>query len=259
VDAELNRAIDWLKGQKIEGVILTADFHLSTQMVGADTNEFYPAMENAEAGIAISRDWSATARRLHDEFKTSVGFVNGKRALGGMLELMTHCHYLVAVDSAQLGFPEVTLPVVPGMEGCHWPFRKADKKNWPELHRLLLEGRPVNAGDALGWLVDYAGSLDESIQTAWKIAVGGDHGIKRREFADAPLEGVDKTLPSLSAAGSPGMEAGRKAIVEAIRASTAVPVGEALDLQAGHSGRFMTSKSCRKGVVGTLYQKTVKI
>jgi enoyl-CoA hydratase/carnithine racemase len=259
VDAELNRAIDWVKGQKIDGVILSGDFHLSTQMVGADTNEFYPAMENAEAGIAISRDWSATARRLHEEFKRSVGFVSGKRALGGMLELMTHCHYLVAVDTAELGFPEVTLPVVPGMEGCHWPLRKAGKKDWPKLLELLLEGRPVEARDALGWLVDYAGSLDESIQTAWKIASGGDHGIKRRDFADGALVGVDKALPSLSAAGSPGMEAGRKAIVEAVRASCSATVGDALELQAGHSGRFMTSKSCLKGVVGSLYQKTVKI
>ena len=31
-------------------VILTGDFHLSTQMVGADTSEFYPALEDAEAG-----------------------------------------------------------------------------------------------------------------------------------------------------------------------------------------------------------------
>ena len=68
----------------------------------------------------MSRRWSATARRLHDEFAVSVGVVNGKRCLGGMLELMMHCHVLIAVEGAQLGMPEVTLPVVPGMEGCHW-------------------------------------------------------------------------------------------------------------------------------------------
>ena len=42
VDDELNRAIDWLKGAGVENVIVTGDFHLSTQMVGADTSEFYP-------------------------------------------------------------------------------------------------------------------------------------------------------------------------------------------------------------------------
>ena len=126
VDAELNRAVDWLKAAGIERVILTGDFHLAAQLVGADTSNFFPALEDTDAGFAVSNDWSKTARRLNDEFAVSVGFINGKRCLGGMLELMSHCHYLVAVDDAAMGFPEVTLPVVPGMEGCHWPFRRTD-------------------------------------------------------------------------------------------------------------------------------------
>jgi enoyl-CoA hydratase/carnithine racemase len=258
VDAEMNRAIDWLKAAGVESVIVTGDFHLSTQMVGADTNEFFPAMENAEAGIAISRDWSATARRLNGEFKTSIGFVNGKRALGGMLELLTHCHFLIAVGDADLGFPEVTLPVVPGMEGCHWPFRKADKQHWPELMRLLLEGRPVKARDAAGWLVDYAGSMDESIQTVWRLANGTD-GMKRRPLADGKLEGVEKSAPRLKAADTPLIQAGRKAILDCIRDSCGATLAEAIGLQSRHSGNFMTEKACLKGVVGSMYQKTVKI
>ena len=153
VDAELNRAIDWLEAAGIHSVIVTGDFHLSTQLVGADTSDFYPALENAEIGFQIARDWSRTARRLDSEFKTSVGFVNGKRCLGGCLELMLHCHYLVAVDDVQFGMPEVTLPVVPGMEGCHWSFRKRSKPgDWPKLLQMLMTGRPVRASEAVGWL-----------------------------------------------------------------------------------------------------------
>ena len=117
VTEELNRAIDWLKAAKIERVILGPDFHLSTQMVGADTTEFFPALETTEAGESLSARWSATARRLHTEFQTSVAVITGKRCLGGMLELATHCHFVVATNGTSLGFPEVTLPVVPGMEG----------------------------------------------------------------------------------------------------------------------------------------------
>jgi enoyl-CoA hydratase/carnithine racemase len=260
VDAELNRAIDWLQAAGVSSVVLTGDFHLSTQMVGADTNEFYPALTDEEKGVAISRDWSATARRLHDGFKTSIGFVNGKRALGGMLELLTHCHHLVAVGDAALGFPEVTLPVVPGMEGCHWPFRKAAREDWPKLLGLLLEGRPVKARDAVGWLVDYAGSLDESIQTVWRLANGnGTDGLPRREFADGALQGVVDAVPELSEAGNPLMEAGRRAIVDCIRESCAAPLAEAIDVQSRHSGGFMTSKECMKGSVGAMYQKTVLV
>jgi enoyl-CoA hydratase/carnithine racemase len=259
VDAELNRAIDWLRGEKIERVVVTGDFHLATQMVGADTADFYPAMTDEAAGVAISADWSRTARRLNDDFEVSVGLVNGKRALGGMLELLMHCHYLAAVDGAELGMPEVTLPVVPGMEGCHWPFRKAPREHWPRLLELLLNGRSVRATEAVGWLADFAGSLDETLQTAYSIASGGERDFERRALEDGALDGVVETVPELVAAASPEMEAGRRAILDTIRAATSATVGEALDIQAKHSGGFMTGDACRRGVIGTAWKKTVLV
>ena len=39
--------------------------------------------------------------------------------------------------------PEVTLPVVPGMEGCHWQFRKVQTSDYGKLFDLLLTGKPV--------------------------------------------------------------------------------------------------------------------
>jgi len=259
VNAEMNRAIDWLKAEGIDRVIVTGDFHLTTQLTGADTGDFFPAMEDAEMGVAIAKGWSETARRLHGEFAVSVGFVNGKRALGGMLELLMHCHHLVAADDASLGMPEVTLPVVPGMEGCHWPFRRVAKEHWPRLLSFLLEGRAVRAPKALDWLVDFAGPLEEAIAVAWNTASGTDGGVPPREFADGALSGVADTVPPLGPAADPGMEAGREAILATIKGSTAVPLSQALDVQARHSGDFMTTKACLGGVIGGMYKKTVKI
>ncbi len=54
VDAELNRAIDWLAAEKIDRVIITGDFHLASQMVGADTSEFFGALSDAASGTAIA-------------------------------------------------------------------------------------------------------------------------------------------------------------------------------------------------------------
>jgi enoyl-CoA hydratase/carnithine racemase len=259
VDAELNRAIDWLHSEKIERVIVTGDFHLATQMVGADTADFYPAMTDAAAGEAVAAGWSRTARRLHDDFKVSVGLVNGKRCLGGMLELLMHCHYLVAVDGADLGMPEVTLPVVPGMEGCHWPFRRAAAEHWPQLLGLLLEGRSEKASETVGWLADFVGGLDDALQIAYMVASGGDHGLTQRALEDGGLDGVVEAVPDLAAAGSPEMETGRKAILDTVRAATSATLGEALEIQARHSGGFMTSDSCRRGVIGTAWKKTVLV
>ena len=259
VDAELNRAIDWLKSENIDRVIVSGDFHLATQMVGADTADFYPAMTDEAAGVAIAYGWSRTVRRLHTDFAVSVGLVNGKRCLGGMLELMMHCHYLVAVDGAELGMPEVTLPVVPGMEGCHWPFRRMARKHWPQFLSLVLEGRSAKASDTVGWMADFVGSLDDVLQIAYTVASGGDHGLSRRELDETALDGVVEAVPDLAAAAGPEMEAGRRAILDTIRAATSTTLFEALEIQAKHSGGFMTGDACRQGVIGTAWKKTVLV
>jgi len=259
VDAELNRAIDWLKAEKIEQVIVTGDFHLATQMVGADTSEFFPALKDADKGLEISSSWSMTARRLNDEFKVSVGFINGKRCLGGMLELLMHCHFVVCAEDGSLGMPEVTLPVVPGMEGCHWPFRKARSEDWPKLLKLLLTGRSVAAGDAVGWLIDFAGPMNESLQTAWKLASGGGKGpVPRREVVTDTLKGIPTDI-DLPDSGNPATEAARKAIMECIQHSCGSPLSEALAVQAKHSANFMSSRFCQQGVIGSEGTKVMNV
>ncbi len=259
VDAELNRALDWLRAEGIERVIVTGDFHLSTQMIGADTADFFPALEEEEEGFRLCSAWSRTARRLDEEFHTSVGVVNGKRCLGGLLELMVHCHYLVAVDSARLGMPEVTLPVVPGMEGCHWPFRKSRPEDWPRVLGMLLSGRTVRASEAVGWLIDYAGPLEETLAMAWRMAKGEADAPARRALETGALEGVPREVADLSVDGGPIGEAAVRAIVECVQGACGIPVGEALERQARHSAGFLAGPVCRKGEVGSQYAKTVVV
>jgi len=256
VDAELNRAIDWLKADGIGKVIVTGDFHLSTQMLGADTSEFFLALDDVEEGRRVAATWSATARRLYDEFSMSVGFVNGKRCLGGFLELLLHCHYLVAAEDAVLGMPEVTLPVVPGMEGCHWAFRKTSRAQWPKLVKMLLGGEPVRAKHAVGWLIDYSGSMQESLQTAWSLASGKAAGLTMRKLETGPLEGIpaDAAVPVTF---NPATEAARQAILHSIRTSCGVPLSESLDVQAKHSAGFTVTSFCREGSIGAEHLKTM--
>jgi enoyl-CoA hydratase/carnithine racemase/3-hydroxyacyl-CoA dehydrogenase len=258
VNLEMNRAIDWLKKEGIERVIVTGDFHLSTQLVGADTSDFFPALEKEEIGFNISKGWSQTARRLHNQFKVSVGFINGKRCLGGMIELFTHCHYLVSIDGADLGMPEVTLPVVPGMEGCHWPLRKARPGDWPKLLNLLLQGRPVKAKESVGWLVDYAGSLEDALKVTWKIVTDGDHGLEMRKLEEGALKNVPKEISGLTP-GDAATEAARKAILQNVLSSCGTTISEALDIQAKHSAGFMSGTYCQKGSIGAEYTKTMAL
>jgi enoyl-CoA hydratase/carnithine racemase len=258
VDAELNRAIDWLKAEAVANVIVTGDFHLSTQMLGADTSEFYSALDDVNEGRRVAATWSATARRLHNEFKVSVGVVAGKRCLGGFLELLMHCHYLVAVEAATLGMPEVTLPVVPGMEGCHWPFRKAHPDQWPKLVRMLLTGAPAEAEDAVGWLIDYAGPIQDSLVTAWNLASGGSTGVTMRKLDEGVLAEIPADV-GVSVSENPATEAARKAIMQSIKDSCSATLLEALDIQANHSADFTASSSCRTGSIGADRARTMMV
>jgi 3-hydroxyacyl-CoA dehydrogenase len=196
---------------------------------------------------------------LNDDFKVSVGFVNGKRCLGGMLELMMHCHYLVAAEGADLGMPEVTLPVVPGMEGCHWMFRKSASEHWPKALYLLLSGMTVKANKTVGWLVDYTGSIEESLQTVWQIATESEHGIRRRPVADGAVTGVPTEVNGLSAPDGELAEAARKAISDTVQHSCGATLSDALAVQTRHSAEFMTSKACHQGQIGSEYLKTMGV
>ena len=259
VDIELNRAMDWLKAEGIARVIVSGDFHLSTQMVGADTSEFFGALDSVKEGHRVAETWSRTARRLHDDFKMSVGFVNGKRCLGASLELLMHCHALVAVEDAVLGMPEVTLPIVPGMEGCHWPFRRAERSHWPKLVKLLLEGSPVKAKDAVGWLIDYSGPMQQSLSTAWRLATtGGAADVTIRDLDRGVLKGLSVDV-GVSVSDNPATEAARKAIIDSIKGACSVPMAEALDIQAKHSAGFTVTSCCKKGSIGAEHTKTMLV
>jgi enoyl-CoA hydratase len=259
VDRELNRALDWLKAARIRRVIVTGDFHLSTQMVGADTADFFPALNDVAPGLAITNGWSKTARRLYEDFEASVGFVGGKRCLGGMYELLMHCHWIVADEGARFGWPEVGLPVVPGMEGCHWPFRRARAEHWPRITHALLSGDSVKARDGVGWLLDVAAPLDEALAAAWALASGTRTDVPRRGLEPGALQGVPVTASTLAPPDDPLVEAGRAGIVACLTAACGTTLAEALPLQAKLAAEFLASKPCRDGRVGSEYARVMAV
>lgn len=258
VNAELNRAIDWLKDNNIHRVILTGDFHLSTQMVGADINEFYPAIEDVSEGERIALTFSNTARRLHHEFDISIGCITGKRCMGGMLELMMHCHYVFAVKDTTLAMPEVMLPVMPGMEGCHWAMRKVKVEDRKHIIKMLLEGKSMKAIDTVGWLLDFSGTLNETLKMAWQVLQGGESSMKKRKLVDIPLCSINFEELGIAPSGDVVMEEARKAIAQSINDSCQATLAEAIHVQANHSATFMVSKPFRKGKIGTEYDKVMQ-
>jgi len=129
--------------------------------------------------------------------------------------------------------------------------------DWPKLMTMLLSGKSVKAEDAVGWLIDATGSMNESLATAWSI-VSGTSKIERRAFNDGVLSGLPEPA-GLPPVEGPSLEAGRKAILDCVKASCGATLADAITIQAKLSGEFMKTPACKKGRVGTEFSKTMAV
>ncbi|MFH1858174.1 MAG: triose-phosphate isomerase [Candidatus Omnitrophota bacterium] len=111
-------------------------------MAGADISVF----ENITA--EKMRTFIARGQKLMNKIdackKPVIAAVNGL-ALGGGLELALTGRYIIAVESAKLGLPEITLGIMPGWGGTQRLTRKVGPKN---ALPLLLNGTVIGAAEA---------------------------------------------------------------------------------------------------------------
>lgn len=113
----LNDALEKVAAEDdLAGVIITSA--KKTFMAGGDLEWLYAATDPAEV-FASAQALKAGFRRLETLGVPVVAAINGA-ALGGGLELALACHHRIAVADPRLkiGFPEVTLGLLPGGGGC---------------------------------------------------------------------------------------------------------------------------------------------
>jgi enoyl-CoA hydratase len=122
-----------------------------------------------------------------------IAAVNGF-ALGGGLELALACDFMLAASNAKLGFPEVSLGVIPGFGGTQ---RLAQRIGPGRARELIYTGNVIGTADALALglinaVTEPAALLATVRALAEKIASRGPLAVaaaKRamREGADLPL------------------------------------------------------------------------
>jgi enoyl-CoA hydratase len=109
---------------------------------GADVSEL------REKSVAYHSENHAFGRRvfqkLEDLTLVSIAAINGY-ALGGGLELAMACTLRVAVASARLGCPEITLGLVPGYGGS---YRLPRLVGLGRAQEMILTGRTIDAVEA---------------------------------------------------------------------------------------------------------------
>ena len=162
----LNDTIDALEAEEgLTGVVLTSA--KSTFFAGGDLNVLSQATpENAESFFEGVQTTKAALRRLEKLSVPVAAAINGA-ALGGGLELALSCHYRVAWEdrSVQIGFPEVTLGLLPGGGGV---VKGIYLMGLMAAQEYLIEGKRVapTKAQASGLIHETVASLDELVPRA---------------------------------------------------------------------------------------------
>jgi 3-hydroxyacyl-CoA dehydrogenase/enoyl-CoA hydratase/3-hydroxybutyryl-CoA epimerase len=134
-----------IKGEgEITGIIITSgkkDF-----IAGGDIDMLY-AETDAKKVFEDSERMKAAMRELETGGTPVVAAINGT-ALGGGLEIALTCHHRIVIDDdrIKLGFPEVTLGILPGMGGIA---RMTRLIGLLQSFPYLTEGKQIGPGKAL--------------------------------------------------------------------------------------------------------------
>jgi 3-hydroxyacyl-CoA dehydrogenase / enoyl-CoA hydratase / 3-hydroxybutyryl-CoA epimerase len=153
----------------LAGVILTSA--KKTFMAGGDLDWLYQALDAAEI-FDSSEQLKAGLRQLETVGKPVVAAINGT-ALGGGLEVALACHRRIALDDERIkiGFPEVTLGLLPGGGGVT---RLPRMIGLQEAFPFLMEGKQVSpaAAKSAGIIDAVAATVEEMMAAAkaWILA-----------------------------------------------------------------------------------------
>jgi enoyl-CoA hydratase/3-hydroxyacyl-CoA dehydrogenase len=149
----------------VKGFIITG-YGTAAFSAGADIGRFPSMLGDPDASAQYARDCARVQVFMDQMDKPVVAALNGL-AMGGGLEVAIRCHSMVAMKSATLQFPEITLGILPGIGGCVVPYRK-----WPQgadvFHEMICFGKPLSAKDAadIGMVAKLADDHQSLIQAA---------------------------------------------------------------------------------------------
>lgn len=202
LDDELNDEILGIIEQyeddpRVKGFVLTG-YGGRAFCAGADIGRFPEYLGDAAGAAQYARDSSRLLRHLDGMTKPVVAALNGM-ALGGGLELSFRCHSIVAIDTAWLQLPEITLGIAPGIGGMVVPYRR-----WPDaartFHDMLRSGKKLDATTAakLGVIDELADDYVELIKRAVERVASLQGKVTKISDGTVAVPSFDKTEPVTS-------------------------------------------------------------
>jgi len=162
--------------QEVKVVVLTGAGEKAF-VAGADIKEM--SQMNAFEGHQFGLKGQRVMLFIEKMTKPVIAAVNGY-ALGGGLELALACDFIYASEKAKLGFPEVTLGIMPGFGGTQNLARRIGPA---KANELIFTGKMLDAAKAQAWgIVNEVSSPEEllpkALETAAAIAGVGTVGVR---------------------------------------------------------------------------------
>jgi enoyl-CoA hydratase len=138
---DLSRQLDSIAGSDARALLFTGAGDRAFS-AGADVKELMGrTLVEQRAGATLGQ---LVLAKLDQLPLPSIALINGY-AFGGGLELALACTFRLAVPSAQLGFPEIKLGLIPGYGGTQRLPRLVGEARATEM---ILTGRAVDADEA---------------------------------------------------------------------------------------------------------------
>ncbi len=196
-----------------------------TFLSGGDMREFDTGVQ--EPG------YHEVLRLIEDTPVPVVAAIHGT-AMGGGVETAISCHYRVALDSARLGLPEITLGIIPGAGGTQRMPRLIGLE--PALD-MMLTGKPLTAAQAkqVGLLDEVVSGdlLSAALAFARQLLAQGAGPRRTRERAVAGSERVDEIIAARRAQVAKTMR-NRKTpgvLLDAVTAAVKLPFDEGIQAE----------------------------
>jgi 3-hydroxyacyl-CoA dehydrogenase/enoyl-CoA hydratase/3-hydroxybutyryl-CoA epimerase len=206
--ASMRAAVARLEAERddIAGVVITSA--KKTFFAGGDLNDLIRAQPSQAAELTASIDGvKADLRRLETLGRPVVAAINGA-ALGGGLEIALACHHRIAADvpGVQIGFPEVTLGLLPGAGGVTRTVRLLGIQT--ALMEVLLQGQRLDprAAKELGLIDDVVATIDDLVPAAKAWIAANPGAAARWDRPGYKIPGGTPSTPAL-AANLPAMPA----------------------------------------------------
>ncbi|RZU30684.1 3-hydroxyacyl-CoA dehydrogenase NAD-binding domain-containing protein [Blastococcus saxobsidens] len=196
----MGATIDRLEAEKdsIRGVVLTSA--KKTFFAGGNLGSLIQATpETRDQVLAQVTLVKSQLRRLETLGIPVAAAINGA-ALGGGLEIALACHHRVVLDDpkAKLGFPEVTLGLLPGGGGIVRSVRLLGLTT--ALLELLLRGQQLHPSKAmeLGLVHELAGDRDELVAKARAWVLANPDAAQPWDTKGCKVPGGTPSTPSLA-------------------------------------------------------------